>query len=601
MGDVVAAQRVQGCRQTLIVSVVPDVTGIDKTFDYLVPENLVQDIAIGIRVRVPLHHRKVHGWVVAIAGSPSSIDPSRLLQIISISGVGPSEEIISLGEWATDRWAGRLRAFCVAGSPSAATVKVPNARYSSIRAGISHDTEDVQWAIAAKQLVVLKRGPQTELASLVAQFASAGPTLVVVPTLFRARMIAASLRRSGFGVALMGDDWAAAAGGVDVIIGSRGAVWASAPRLASIIVIDEHDDGLQEERSPTWHARDVAIERARRLNISCIAITPTPSVAILAACGDRLRETPEPRLSTWPEIRVVDRTQDEAWSSSLLSSELIAELRDHTRRIVCVINTKGRARLLACATCRAIARCEKCDAAVALLDTGVLRCPRCETQRPQVCSQCKASKFALLKPGVSRLREELAAAAGRSVAEVVEISGAAKPGESSHAASMLIIGTEAVLHRIHEADTVVLLDLDAELFAPRYRATEITLGLVVLACRVAASRKEGGRVILQTHSAEHQLFVALRTLNFDDLMAQESSRRASLQLPPFGALAHISGVGTTKFAEELSSNMLVSVATLASDDVLVRGATVKDLVESLRSAKKPKGSRLKVQVDPPRI
>ena len=561
---------------------------------------------------MPLHRRKVHGWVVqSFVGdgpanldvvSKSLIDPARLLPIISISGIGPSQEIISLGEWAADRWAGRRRAFCVAGSPATATARLPATRYSSVKAARSVDSDDVEWAIAQRKLVVLRRGPQADLASLVAQIASRGPTLVVVPTLYRARMIAASLRRSGFSVALMGEDWAAAAGGVDVIIGSRGAVWASAPRLSSIVVIDEHDDGLQDERSPTWHAREVAIERARRLAISCITVTPTPSVSVLEACDGRMRESDrQAAVASWPEIIVVDRSKDESWSSSLLSSELIAELRDHTRRIVCVINTKGRARLLACAGCRAIARCEKCDAAVTLTEGGLLKCPRCENQRPQVCPLCKAGKFALLKPGVNRLREELAAAAGRPLADVAEISGVAKPGESSNAASMLIVGTEAVLHRIHQADTVVLLDIDAELFAPRYRATEITLGLVVMASRVVASRKDGGRVLLQTHSANHQIFAALTSLSFDVLMSEEAGRRKSLRLPPFGALARISGVGTTQFADSLSQNLLVAVATLAPDDVVVRAESVNDLVSTLKNTAKPKGSRLKIQIDPPRI
>ena len=563
---------------------------------------------------MPLHRRKVHGWVIGLHddghtsqsknsdGSQSRLDPSRLLPIIAISGIGPSQEIISLGEWAADRWAGRRRAFCVAGTSATTTARLPAARYGKVKAARSPDTADVEWALAQQKLVVLRRGPQADLASIVAQIASSGPSLVVVPTMYRARMIAAELRRSGFSVALMGEDWASAAGGVDVIIGPRGAVWASAPRLSSIVVIDEHDDGLQEERSPTWHARDVAVERAKRLGVSCIAISPTPSVAILEASAGRVREpSRQAVVAAWPEIRVIDRSLDESWASSLLSSELIAELRDHTRRIVCVINIKGRARLLACANCRAIARCEKCDAAVALTDARVLRCPKCDTERPQVCLQCKAGKFALLKPGVNRLREELAAAAGRPISDVAEVSGAHVQGDSSDAASMLIVGTEAVLHRVHQADTVVLLDVDAELFAPRYRATEITLGLVVMASRVAAGRSDGGRVLLQTHSANHQIFSALTTLNFDLLMNEEASRRRLLRLPPFGALARISGAGTTQFAGSLSESLLVAVAALAPDDVVVRAASVNDLVSTLKNIAKPKGSRLRIQIDPPRI
>ncbi|MHB1128803.1 MAG: primosomal protein N' family DNA-binding protein [Ilumatobacteraceae bacterium] len=608
MGVAVATQRVQGSRQTLIAHVVPDVTGIDKIFDYLVPEALTKDLVIGSRVRVPLHNRKVAGWVVGLttdvtnAGQAFALDPARLLPISAMIGRGPSNEIVELGKWATQRWAGRLRAFCVAGSPDKVVPKLPAVRYSAKHPIAGEDVGDIEWALSERNTVVLRRGPHADLARLVATCASHGPTLVVIPTLYRARMMAAALRGSGLTVAVMSEDWAQGAGGVDVIIGSRSAIWASAPRLSSIVVIDEHDDGLQEERSPTWHARDVAIERARRLGISCLLITPVPSIAAYVAAGARQRSgDAQLEHKNWPKMCVIDRSSDERWASSLLSSELIAELRDHSRRIVCVLNTKGRARLLACAQCRAIVRCEVCDAAVHLNNAGIFECPRCSAQRPQVCLECRASKFALLKLGINRLREELAAAAGRKVTEVVEVSGSAKSNENFNSAAMLFVGTEAVLHRVHQADTVVLLDVDAELFAPRYRATEITLGLITLAARLARKRADGGRVMLQTHSPHHELFRALESLEFNTLLANECDRRRALSMPPFGALAHITGAGTSAYAAELAANMLVNVATLGDDDVIVRAASATDLVATLQSTTKPKGSRLKIQIDPPRI
>jgi len=573
-----------------------------------VPEALTKDLVIGSRVRVPLHNRKVTGWVVGLTedlangGKNIVLDPARLLPILTVIGRGPSQEIIELGIWATQRWAGRLRAFCVAGSPHKVVSKLPAARYSTLHSIIDEDAGDIEWAISQRNTVLLRRGPHADLAHLVAMCASHGPTLVVIPTLYRARMMAAKLRGLGFTVALMPDDWAQGAAGVDVIIGSRSAIWSSAPRLASIVVIDEHDDGLQEERSPTWHARDVAIERAHRLNISCLLITPVPSVTAFVAAGARQRSGDAlHEKNDWPEMWVIDRCADERWASSLLSSELIAELHDHSRRIVCVLNTKGRARLLACASCRIIARCEFCDAAVRLTDANIFVCPRCSAERPQVCLSCGAGKFALLKLGINRLREELAAAAGRTVTEVVEVSGSGKLGDDFNSAATLFVGTEAVLHRVHQADTVVLLDVDAELFAPRYRATEITLSMIVLAARLAQKRADGGRVMLQTHSPQHELFRAIESLEFNTLLNHECDRRRALSMPPFGALAHITGHGTSIFATDLAANMLVNVATLGDNEVIVRAASVSDLVTTLQTTPKPKGSRLKIQIDPPRI
>ena len=604
MGVVVAAQRVQGSRQTLIARVVPDVTGIDKTFDYLVPDALAPSLVVGSMVRAPLGRRKVAGWVIGIDEVKTGTEPSpeKLLPIVAVIGNGPSAEIVDLGKWATARWAGRMRAFCVAGSPSKRILALPTARYSKRTQAASNANDDIGWAINERSTVLLRKGPHAELTALVASCVTHGPTLVVIPTIYRARMMAAGLRRKGLSVALLPDDWAQAAGGVDVIIGSRSAIWASAPRLSSIVVLDEHDDGLQEERVPTWHARDVAIERAKRLSISCLLISPVPSVSAFVAAGDRRRsDDPQIERHDWPEMQVIDRAADERWASSLISSELIAELRDHSRRIVCVLNTKGRARLLACARCRTIARCEVCDAAVQLTDAEIFHCPRCSAERPQVCLSCGAHKFALLKLGVNRLREELAAAAGRKLADVVEVTGSPKSNVNFSETSMLFVGTEAVLHRVHQADTVVLLDVDAELFAPRYRATEITLSLIALAARVAKKRDDGGRVMLQTHSAQHELFQAVKTFDFDGLLKSETARRHSLSMPPFGSIARISGAGTSTFAAELASNLLVNVAKFAENDVLVRASSVEDLNATLQSTQKPKGSRLRIQIDPPRV
>ena len=105
-----------------------------------------------------------------------------------------------------------------------------------------------------------------------------GPTLVVVPGADHAMLLGAALRRSGLSVAVLPHDWAVAAGGVDVVIGSRTAAWAPCPGLAAAVVIDEHDEALQDEGSPTWHARDVVIERARRVGAPVLLVSPCPTL-----------------------------------------------------------------------------------------------------------------------------------------------------------------------------------------------------------------------------------------------------------------------------------------------------------------------------------
>src|SRR5207342_103668 len=103
----------------------------------------------------------------------------------------------------------------------------------------------------------------------------------VTPSVASARLLAARLRRSGIPVAVVPRDWAQAAAGGSVVIGARGAAWGPCPHLAAVVVVDEHDEGHQEERAPTWNARDVAIERARRAGVPCLLTSPCPSLEAL--------------------------------------------------------------------------------------------------------------------------------------------------------------------------------------------------------------------------------------------------------------------------------------------------------------------------------
>ncbi|MFZ4721123.1 MAG: hypothetical protein ACOYMR_16975 [Ilumatobacteraceae bacterium] len=561
----------------LVARVVPDVTGLDKHFDYLVPEPLRDRVAVGTRVRVPLHGRRVGGWVVALGDPDPSVPVDRLVPIAKVSSIGPPAEVVALVDWAATRWgAPRVRPFLVAADAPSMVHTLPPARRSVHPAGV----------VAAG---VRRTTPLTDPLPIVLEAAACGPTIVVHPSPAATRAIANRLRKAGLTVALLPDEWPAAFAGVDVVVGTRTAVWAPCPGLASIVVLDEHDESLQEERTPTWHARDVGVERAARAGAACVLVSPCPTVAALHWAGDRvLRASAGESVHGWPFVEVVDRSDEEPWKRSLLSSALIAQLRDPARRVVCVINTAGRARLVACRSCRSLQRCERCDAAVSLDDRSLFACGRCGTERPQVCQVCGATAMAIVKPGVTRLREELEAAANRPVVAVT--------GESDAAAEAdVYVGTEAVLHRVRNVDVVAFLDFDQELLAPRYRATEQALALLVRAGRLVGSRDRGGRVLVQTFTPQHEVLRAVQLADPDRLEAGEVERRQLLGLPPFRALAVVEGADAMEFA---AATGLEHAAT--AKGAMVRADSWMALGTALATTPRPKGSRLRVEVDPPR-
>lgn len=442
---------------------------------------------------------------------------------------------------------------------------------------------------------VLRWPPNDLLRDVVATAAEAGPALVIHPSVDGARRIAANLRREGWGVALVPDEWARAAGGVDVVVGTRIAAWAPCPDLAVVVVLDEHDEALQEERSPTWHARDVVVERARRAGARVLLVSPCPTVTAIGAAGGTVqRRAISDERASWPIVEVIDRSEEAPWQTSLVSSELIRHLRDPERTVVCVHNTPGRGRVLACRSCRALARCATCEAAVALTDDGRLVCHRCAAERPPVCLMCGAGSFANLRPGVTRLREELEAAAGRPVVAVTGRDTEPPPRAS------IYVGTEAVLHRVTErVDTVAFLDLDRELLAPRYRADEQAMALLVRGARRGRRRDDGGRLLIQTFLPTHPVVQAAVYADPGRLTPGELARRELLDLPPFSGLAALSGSGAGGAADQLRGDERVRVG--GQDPVLVRAADWEVLGDALGTVDRARGERLRIAVDPPRV
>ena len=574
----------------IVARVLPNVTGLDKQFDYLVPERLAALVTLGTIVRIPLHGRRVGGWVMDL-GEPQ-VDPDSLKEIAAVTGAGPSTDLIELAEWAGVRWAARRRHFLSAASPERAVRQLPGDQ----RTGrVVEPRSGATTTILASGGGVLRLPPTADPLPCVYSAVALGPTLVVAPAIDQAHLMGARLRRAGLTVAVVPDEWAPAAGGVDIVIGARGAAWAPCPGIAAAVVIDEHDEALQSESSPTWHARDVVVERCRLAGVPVVAVSPCPTVSALH-WRPAIRPPATRERNAWPIVDVADRSDQEPWRRSLLTSTLIGHLRDHGRRVVCVINTTGRGRLLACRQCRALARCERCEGAVAILDSGglgsgALMCGRCGADRPAVCLECGSSAFANLRPGVTRLAEELTAAAGRPA---VTVTGADSdpPPEAG-----LYVGTEAVLHRVPRADVVAFLDFDREMLAPRYRANERAMALLVRAARLVGPRRLGGRVVVQTLLPRHEVIRAAVVADPGLLAEHDALSRRSLGLPPYRALAAVSGAGSDEFVADLHG---VEVAGSASRYV-IRADDWMSLGTALLDATRPRGSRLRIAVDPPDV
>ncbi|HEY8544525.1 MAG TPA: hypothetical protein VIL36_05745 [Acidimicrobiales bacterium] len=594
-----------------VVRVLPDEPAIDKTFDYLVPEKFGDQVRVGTRVRIVLGGRRVGGWIVAVdVEPPPGVTPRPLTKL---SGWGPTPDLIELAHWAAWRWAGRPAQFLRTANPernvhhlpapsprpptSAADEAAAAARPSSSPARPPDPGEPGPWGAPASSALrtVLRLPPAADPADVVLDAARQGNTLVICPGLEQARRIAQRLRREGVTTASHPRDWALGAAGATVV-GTRAAAWAPVGDLAAVVVVDEHDEGHAQEQTPTWNARDVAIERARRAGVPCTLVSPCPSLEALAWAPATLPSRQEERAG-WPLVDVLDRRRDDP-RTGLVAPRLVEVLRSD-RRVLCVLNRVGRARLLACAGCGELARCESCDAALTQLEAGRLACPRCGQERPQVCAACGATRLKLLRQGVSRVREELEALVGEPVGEVSSLND--DPAMAAiAAAARVVVGTEAVLHKGGRADVVAFLDLDQELLAPRYRAAEQALGLVVRAARLVGGRAGGGRLVLQTRVPRHEVVLAALHADPTRVADAERERRELLRFPPAAALAEVSGAAAPAFVAALGRPPGVDVLGPADGRWLLRAPDHATLCDALAGLPRPPG-RLRLVVDPLRV
>ncbi len=588
-----------------VVRVQPDVAGVPGTFDYEVPERLGTGLEVGTRVRVRLGGRPMGGWVIEADPDPP---PGIVLRpLVAVSGRGPSTEVIELARWAAWRWAGPLAPLLRSASPSANVTVLPEApvlgdpdpRPGEAEAWTAPAESAARAVLGAEGPALVRLPPVADLLPLVlAALDAHGPgLLVLVPSAGWAERMVARLAHRGVPATQVTDaaGWARATAGWPVVVGSRGAAWAPRPRLAAAVVLDVHDEAYRSGW-PAYDAGEVVAERARRAGVPAVWVSACPR-PVQAVRGVRWAPARHVEASGWAPLVVVDGRAGDP-RRSILSDELSALGRRTLaagRRFVCVLDRTGRARLLACAACGELARCEHCGRRLVQLDDG-LGCTGCGRQRPAVCAACGATRLKVLRPGVGRVGQELEGVLGTAVGEV---AGPAR-GAPEVPDEAVLVGTQAVLHRVRRAGAVAFVDFDQHLLAPRVGAEEEAMALLARASRIVGGRGDPGAwrpaVLVQTRLPEHPV---LRAALRGDPAAQSGhdlGLRAELDLPPYVALASMSGPGAPGFAAALERPGVV-VAPLEPDRFLARANDADTLCDALAATPRP-AQGLRVVVDP---
>ncbi len=427
-----------------------------------------------------------------------------------------------------------------------------------------------------------------------------------------------------------------------VVAGARSALFLPFPELGLIIVDEEHEQAYKQEEGVIYHARDMAVVRARIENCLIVLASATPSLeTYLNAKSGRyewLKLSERHGVAEMPEVRLIDlrahRGEAGQWLSTPLR-EALRETLDTGEQALLFLNRRGYAPLTLCAACGHKETCRNCSAwLVEHRNRGRLICHHCgfETALPKTCPQCAAeNSFVACGPGVERVAEEFRAAfpcarvaiASSDTLETPHAIGAAITAMSKGEIDVLI-GTQIVAKGHHFPQLTLAGVIDADLGGQvgDPRAAERSFQMLHQVAGRAGRAQKPGLVLIQTRNPEDPVMKALASGDRDLFLEEEARSRQRMGSPPFGRLAALILAGADGDRVRATSRALASAAPRAKgvavwgpspafyqvlrgrtrERLLVQAERNIDIQSYLRawlaSVKIPSGVRLTIDVDP---
>jgi primosomal protein N' (replication factor Y) len=389
---------------------------------------------------------------------------------------------------------------------------------------------------------------------------------------------------SDIGPRLRARTWqAVAAGAAPVVVGARSALFLPFADLGLIVVDEEHDPAYKQEEGARYHARDMAVVRARGANIPIVLASATPSVeTVVNARRGRYAQLHLPERfggAHLPSIEAIDLRREGPARGRFIAPRLAEAVNialERREQALLFLNRRGFAPLTLCNSCGHRLACPNCDAW--LVDHRFRRrlvCHHCgySMPLPEQCPKCAAAgSFVPVGPGVERLEQE-AAELFPSARVLVLSSDLVESVERlrqelddvAQGRFDIVIGTQLVAkgHHFPKLNLVGIVDADLGLANGDPRAAERTFQLLHQVVGRAGREEGRGVGFLQTHQPEHPVMRALIAQDREAFYAAEIALREKTGYPPFGRLASLLVSGADKHATEAHARKLAAVAPAA--------------------------------------
>ncbi|SDJ32281.1 replication restart DNA helicase PriA [Pseudomonas indica] len=351
------------------------------------------------------------------------------------------------------------------------------------------------------------------------------------------------------------DAWLAARDGeADIVIGTRSALFTPLKHPGLIIVDEEHDASYKQQEGLRYHARDLALVRARQEDVPILLGSATPSLESLqnAYAGryallkltQRAGGARQPRFL---RLDVKSRPLDSGISGPM--QQAIGQTLEAGQQVLVFLNRRGFAPTLLCHDCGWISQCPRCDARMTVHQrSGELRCHHCgHAQRPPSnCPDCGKVDLRPIGAGTERAEERLRILFPEYPVLRIDRDSTSRKGAMDQLFGTIqrghpciLVGTQMLAkgHHFPRVTLVAILDADGGLFSADFRASERMAQLIVQVAGRAGRAEEPGKVIIQTHLADHPLLVQLTEQGYFAFAEQALSERRAAGLPPFTHLA----------------------------------------------------------------
>jgi len=398
-------------------------------------------------------------------------------------------------------------------------------------------------------------------------------------------------------------NWQAAQSGVArIVIGTRLSVFTPMPHLKLMILDEEHDTSYKQQDGMRYHARDVALVRAKQCGIPVVLGSATPSLeSWYNAMGDQgqgasAAKKPSYRLLTLtkraaaqaklPRIFCIDTTHSPPEAGLTPQLKQAIELRlQRGEQSLLFINRRGYAPVLHCSACQWLADCRRCSAkAVLHLRQRVLRCHHCGDEQPipVQCPSCGNPDLRPIGQATQRVEESMQqlfpqARVARVDRDTIQAKDALTELLSAvHAGQIdILIGTQMLAkgHDFANLTLVGVLDVDGALYSPDYRASERLFAQLMQVAGRAGRGDKPGEVLVQTAFPQHALFAALREQNYADFANELLQERMAMQFPPATYIA-VMKAEAADYA--LVSQFLSDFSQAAREYVSTHAATLPD-------------------------